>query len=109
MALAEFLASLDFLAEAAQTDFNAAADGATLETARVAYLGAKAGKLRDAQKGLGAIPPADKPAAGKKFNEVKTAIAAACTAAQERLTTGKTVTAKACEVTLPGLMRRLGG
>lgn len=108
MALAEFLASLDSLAQTAQADFDSAGDAAALEAARVAYLGAKAGKLRDAQKGLGAVPPADKPAAGKKFNEAKTAIEAAFATAQERLATGKTATAKAFDVTLPGRTRRLG-
>lgn len=108
MALAEFLASLDSLAQAAQSDFSSASDAAALEAARVAYLGAKAGKLRDAQKGLGSVPPTDKPAAGKKFNEVKTAIEAAFTVAQDRLGSGKTTTAKAFDVTLPGRAKRLG-
>lgn len=108
MALAEFLASLDALAAQAQSDFTSADDTAALETARVAYLGAKAGKLRDAQKGLGAVAGPDKPAAGKKFNEAKTAIEAAFTAAQERLGSGKAVAVKAFDVTLPGRPRRLG-
>ncbi|MDZ4657249.1 MAG: phenylalanine--tRNA ligase subunit alpha [Bythopirellula sp.] len=108
MALAEFLASLDSLAQAARTDFANATDPAVLETARVAYLGAKAGKLRDAQKGLGTMPPADKPAAGKRFNEVKVAIESAFVAAQERLTSGKTATFQAFDVTLPGRAKRLG-
>jgi phenylalanyl-tRNA synthetase alpha chain len=108
VALAEFLGNLDSLAQAAQADFDLAADPAALEAARVAYLGAKAGKLRDAQKGLGAVPPADKPAAGKKFNEVKTTIEAAFTSAQERLAAGKTATAQAFDVTLPGRVRRHG-
>ena len=38
---------------------------------------AKSGKLKDAQKGLGTVGKDDKPAAGKKFNEVKTAVEAA--------------------------------
>ncbi len=108
MALAEFLASLDSLAQAAQSDFSGATDAAALEAARVAYLGAKAGKLREAQKGLGSVPPADKPVAGKKFNEVKTAIESAFTVAQERLGSGKPTAAKAFDVTLPGHAKRLG-
>jgi phenylalanyl-tRNA synthetase alpha chain len=108
VALAEFLARLDALAAQAQSDFTSAADASALETARVAYLGAKAGKLRDAQKGLGAVAGPDKPAAGKKFNDAKTAIEAAFTAAQERLGSGKVVATKAFDVTLPGRPRRLG-
>ena len=108
MALAEFLASLDSLVQAAQADFNAASDAAALENARVVYLGAKAGKLREAQKGLGAVPPTDKPAAGKKFNEVKTAIETAIAQAQQRVAAGKPATGRALDVTLPGRARRLG-
>jgi phenylalanyl-tRNA synthetase alpha chain len=108
VALAEFLASLDALAAQAQTDFSSAGDATALEAARVAYLGAKAGKLRDAQKGLGAVAGSDKPVAGKKFNEAKTAIETAFNAAQERLGSGKAVVAKAFDVTLPGRPRRLG-
>ena len=108
MALADFLASLDSLAQAAQQDFQAARDADALEAARVAFLGAKAGKLRDAQKGLGGVPPIDKPAAGKKFNEVKSAIEAAFSAAQQRLATGTTDSVQAFDVTLPGRRQRLG-
>jgi phenylalanyl-tRNA synthetase alpha chain len=108
VALAEFLASLDALAAQAQSDFSSATDAAALEAVRVAYLGVKAGKLRDAQKGLGAVSGPDKPAAGKKFNEIKTAIEAAFAAAQERLGSGKVVATKAFDVTLPGRARRLG-
>lgn len=108
MALADFLASLEALAAQAQSDFSSAADAAALEAARVSYLGAKAGKLRDAQKGLGAVAGPEKPAAGKKFNETKTTIEAAFTAAQERLGSSKVTTARAFDVTLPGRPRRLG-
>ena len=76
--------STRLLAAASQT-FAAAADAAALEAARVEFLGAKSGKLKDAQKGLGTVGKDDKPAAGKKFNEVKQAIEAAFAAAQERL------------------------
>jgi phenylalanyl-tRNA synthetase alpha chain len=108
VALADFLASLDALTAQAQTDFSSAVDAAALETARIAYLGAKAGKLRDAQKGLGAVAAPDKPSAGKKFNEAKTAIEAAFARAQERLGSGKATLTEAFDVTLPGRPRRLG-
>lgn len=108
MALAEFLASLDSLAQAAQADIHRAADAAAIECARVTYLGTKAGKLREAQKGLGAVPPADKPAAGKKFNEVKAAIERALAEAQQRHAADKPTEAPSFDVTLPGRARRLG-
>jgi phenylalanyl-tRNA synthetase alpha chain len=66
--------------------------------------------LKNAQKGLGAVGKEDKPAAGKRFNEVKTAIEAAFTAAQERLATGggQKKAGPQFDPTLPGERRRLG-
>ena len=71
MALAEFLAELDQLAAAAQADFDTAADADGLESARVKFLGAKAGVLKAVQKGLGSLAGDEKPAGGKRFNEIK--------------------------------------
>jgi phenylalanyl-tRNA synthetase alpha chain len=84
MALSQFLAELDALVTAAESAFQSAADPAALETARIEFLGAKSGRIKTVQKGLGAIAKADKPAAGQRFNEVKTRIEAAFHAAQER-------------------------
>ena len=67
MALADFLANLDELARQAVAAFEAAGDLATLETARVCFLGAKSGRLKAAQQELGKVPRSDKPAAGKRF------------------------------------------
>ena len=81
MALADFLAELDALAREATAAFAAAGDAAALEAARIEFLGAKSGRLKAVQKGLGQVDKADKPAAGKRFNEVKQAIEAAYEAA----------------------------
>ena len=78
MQLSQFLAELDGLLAEAQAAFAAAADTAALEAARIEFLGAAKGRLKNVQKGLGAVAKEDKPAAGKRFNEVKTAIAPAC-------------------------------
>ncbi|BBO31496.1 phenylalanine--tRNA ligase subunit alpha [Lacipirellula parvula] len=85
--LREFCASLDELSAAAQQAFAAVADAAALEEARVDFTGAKAGKLKAAQQGLGKVDKADKPAAGKKFNEAKAAVEAALEAARVRIHT----------------------
>jgi len=109
MALADFVAELDALSDAAQQAFAAVADAAALEEARVEFTGAKAGKLKAAQQGLGKVDKADKPAAGKKFNEVKTAVEAALEAAQQRLAgSAKTQAREAFDPTLPGRPFRLG-
>ncbi len=109
MAIADFLADLDALEAAARSTFAAAPDAAALEAARIEYLGAKAGRLKDAQQGLGRIDKADKPAAGKRFNEVKQAVEAAFAAAQERLASAaKPQAVAAFDPTLPGKPLRLG-
>ena len=82
MALAEFLAELDELAAAGQAAFAAASDAAALEAARVEFLGAKSGRIKNVQKGLGGVAGPDKPAAGKRFNDVKTALEAGLAAAE---------------------------
>jgi phenylalanyl-tRNA synthetase alpha chain len=109
VALAQFIAELENLGSEAESAFAAARDGDGLETVRVAYLGAKAGRLKEVQKGLASIPSPDKPAAGKKLNETKAAIEAAFAAAKERVVGGQQVAAReAFDITLPGKPVRLG-
>src|SRR5439155_8754784 len=85
MNLPQFLAELESLFAQANAAFSAAADAPALEAARIEFLGAAKGRLKDVQKGLGAVGKEDKPAAGKKFNEVKSGIEAAFAAAQQRI------------------------
>ena len=109
MSLAAFLAELDALAADAHTAFSAANDQAALEAARVEFLGAKSGRLKSTQKSLGAVAPADKPAAGKRFNEVKSQIEAALAEASARA--AQPLTRKAgprFDPTLPGKRPRVG-
>jgi len=111
MALADILQQLDDLATEAVRAFEAAADAAALETARVEFLGAKSGRLKAAQKLMGSVESADRPAVGKRFNEVKTAIEAAFQAAGERLAAGprRVVPAEPqFDPTLPGTAVRIG-
>ena len=110
MALAEFLAELDSLARKANETFAAVGDAVGLEAARVEFVGARSGRLKDVQKGLGQVDKADKPAAGKRFNEVKQQIDAALQAATERLAEKKAAKAESCQFdpTVPGMRPRLG-
>ena len=111
MALADFLADLDELVAQAAAAFESAADGEALEAARIEFLGAKSGRLKNVQKGLGTVDKADKPAAGKRFNEVKKLIEAALDAAVERLAGGDTAGAAKTggfDPTVPGTRPRLG-
>ena len=50
MALAEFLKQLDELVAAATAAFDAAADEAALEAARIEFVGAKKGRMKAIQK-----------------------------------------------------------
>jgi phenylalanyl-tRNA synthetase alpha chain len=104
MALQDFLSELDRLAADGLAAFEQAGDAATVEVARVEFLGAKSGRLKAVQKGLGGVAGSDKPAAGKRFNEVKVQLEAALAGAQERLAGGVAVveTGKPFDPTLPG-------
>jgi phenylalanyl-tRNA synthetase alpha chain len=106
----QFLAELESLSAEANKAFNAAADAAALEASRIEFLGAAKGRLKNVQKGLGAVPKEDKPAAGKRFNEVKTEIEGAFAAAQERIASvGSTKNVgPQFDPTLPGQRLRLG-
>ena len=78
-----------------------------LERARVEFAGARSGRLKAIQKQLGALEAADRPAGGRHFNELKTAITAALEAAQTRLAR-VAAAADAIDVTLPGQPFRIG-
>ncbi len=108
MSLAQFLADLDALVERAQTTFNSADSAEALEAARVEFLGAKNGQLKSAQQGLGKVDKADKPTAGKRFNEVKGLVESAFEAAQENLSGAGEAASEAFDVTLPGKPVRIG-
>ncbi len=77
MSLTPFLSSLDSLEADALAELRAVQNAAQLEEARVRYLGAKSGVLKDIEKQLGSVTPTDKRAAGMRLNEVKKAIQAA--------------------------------
>ncbi|MEC8338783.1 MAG: phenylalanine--tRNA ligase subunit alpha [Planctomycetota bacterium] len=109
MALDEFLAELDQLAEAAAASFAQSSDTSSLESLRVQILGAKSGQLKSAQKGLGQMDPADKPLAGKHFNQTKKRIEEAYAAALERLEAASSTQEASCfDATEPGCRPRIG-
>jgi len=110
MALKDFLDQLDSLLQEAQTAFSKADDDEVLEAARIEFLGAKGGRLKEIQKGLGKVDKADKPVAGKRFNEVKQQVEAAFAAAQEQLEAGEAAggAAEQFDPTVPGHRLRLG-
>ncbi|HEX4131278.1 MAG TPA: phenylalanine--tRNA ligase subunit alpha [Pirellulales bacterium] len=109
MALTAFLAELDDLARIGVAAFGNARDPVALEAARIEFLGAKSGRIKAIQKSLGQVDKADKPAAGKRFNEVKLQLEAALVTAEERIRQAPVASDEpAFDITLPGRRVRLG-
>ncbi len=75
---------LQALQEKALLAFQEAADLQALQTLRVAYLGKK-GELTSVLKGVGKLPPQERPVIGQHVNEVKAVLAAALDTAASAL------------------------
>ena len=87
-----------------------AADLAALDAVRVAYLGKK-GSLTGVLRGLGSLPPEERPLAGKVSNDVRLALEAALEARHAELSAAAMearIGAEAIDVTLPGRARPVG-
>ncbi len=102
---------LDTLVTRAESEI-AGADGLrTLDGLRVRYLGRK-GLLTERLKGLGALPPAERPRAGEAIHRAKAAVEKALEArraALERAALDARLAAESIDVTLPGRGQRPGG
>ena len=99
------------LARAALEDIAASVDIASLEEVRVRWLGRK-GLLTEQLKGLGALPAAERPAAGARINLVKDLIQQALEAQRvelERALVARALAAGAIDVSLPGRGENVGG
>ena len=93
----------DLLAQA-RADIGASADLGALDEVRVRLLGKK-GALTEQLKSLGALPAADRPAAGQRINEAKAAIQAALESRRAELQEAaldRELAAGTIDVTLPG-------
>lgn len=109
MDLESFVLEVTRLRDEAEAAFRDVRDAASLEEARIAFAGAKSGRLKAVQKLLGGVGSTDRPQAGRAFNEVKQAISALLEAAQDRLAAATaSPEAAAIDVTLPGRPLRLG-
>ncbi len=101
MALAD---ALSILVERALADVDASANLERLDEVRVGLLGKK-GQLTEQLKSLGALPAAERPAAGQRINEAKAAIQAAIESRRESLDAqalDAELAQGAIDVTLPG-------
>ncbi len=111
MSLQNFVDSLDALFDEAKQSLDSVASSEQLEALRVKFVGAKNGAIKTVQKMMGAIESEHRPAAGKRFNEVRDGIQLALDAASERLagTSSQKVTSEQrIDPTLPGIRPVLG-
>lgn len=95
----------------ALTAIDATSDERTLEQLRVDYLGKK-GQLTDLLKGLGKLPPEQRPAAGEHINEAKRIIQQALDSRREILvehSLSKQLASETIDVSLPGRRQSAGG
>ncbi|MFN8474343.1 MAG: phenylalanine--tRNA ligase subunit alpha [Anaerolineae bacterium] len=86
-------------------------DDAALAAWRNEILGRK-GVISEAMRELGQLPPAERPAAGQRLNEVKTALEAAYDEAEARLKAqalAASLSSETIDVTLPGRPAGVGG
>lgn len=91
-------------------DIAAAPSAEALYELKVAILGKK-GQLTEALKGMGRLPPAERPKMGERINEIKTALESAFETRNHALESAKLATELAHEtldVSLPGTCPSLG-
>ncbi len=85
MDLATLTTQLRDLRDEALPRISAAADLAALEELDIQYLGRKGGALSSLMRGVGALPPEDRPRVGAVVNEVRAAVDAALAEARQRV------------------------
>ena len=105
--MAGFLDEIEPLKVAALAELRGAPDLAALEQARVNYLGSN-GKFTALMKQLGALPKAEKPAAGKAVNSAKVELEAALAQCRSELELKAALPQEPTDFTLPGRRRVLG-
>jgi len=93
---------------AALSAIQAAETQDVLEKVRIEFLGQKNGRMRDLQKLVGTATAEQKPAVGKRFNDVRTAVTTALDARVEALKSKARTAASDFDVTLPGELPRIG-
>jgi phenylalanyl-tRNA synthetase alpha chain len=110
MDLAQLTGDLEALRSRATAAAASAPDTAALDALELSVLGKK-GELTGVLRGIGALPPGDRPKVGAAANEVRTAVEAALAAARERLGGAELaarLAAEAVDVTTPGRPIRRG-
>lgn len=104
----EILKAFDEFEKSAVAAIAATRDSESLETVRIDFLGQKNGRIRDLQKLVGQVTAADKPAVGKRFNEVRTVVTEMLERRQNELSTRTAAAITEFDVTLPGDLPKTG-
>ena len=102
---------IDAIVNEALALFAGIRDADELEQAKARYLG-KTGALTELLKGLGKLPPAERPAMGSRINAAKDGLEAALREQREKIQARKLeakLSEEALDVTLPGRGLGLGG
>ena len=102
---------IDKIVSDAQAAFEAAPSVAELEQAKSRFLG-KSGALTELLKGLGKLPPADRPGAGAAINEAKVRVVELLQARRDAILAAELdqrLAAESIDVTLPGRRQSGGG
>ena len=105
------MSSLEEVEKQALDEIAAAADPAALDSVRVGYLGKK-GLLTQQLKQLGALPAAERPAAGQAINQVKERVQQALETRRDALQSSQLdarLASERIDVTLPGRGQPQGG
>ncbi len=107
--MSELEANLASLATRFREALANAADERALDDARIAFLG-RSGAVTDVRKGIGKLPPAERPGAGKVINDAVAALEAELAAARARVENAALASAleDTIDVTLPGPTAHLG-
>ncbi|MCW5591914.1 MAG: phenylalanine--tRNA ligase subunit alpha [Burkholderiales bacterium] len=103
--------AIDKIISDAQAAFEAAPTVAELEQAKARFLG-KSGALTELLKGLGKLPPEEKPKAGAAINEAKVRVEGLLQARRDAILAAELeerLAAEAVDVTLPGRAQSRGG
>ena len=103
--LDQFLQQADAFEADATRDLTAARTSDELETARVRYLGDVQGRLRSIQQALGKLAKEDRPAAGRRFNEIKQGIEQLYLERNAALSASARATDRPHDLTLPARRR----
>ena len=103
--------AIDKIISDAQAAFEAAPTVAELDQAKARFLG-KSGALTELLKGLGKLPPEEKPRAGAAINEAKVRVEGLLQARRDAILAAgleERLAAEAIDVTLPGRRQSAGG